>query len=106
LVDLGGILEPIISKLINLIKFWKMSMIDEANQQLRFFIVDDDPSIVDLQKALLEEAGHQAQSTTDSTAAMERIRDYAPDCVLLDLMMPNIGGLQLIGDIKKRGCPR
>jgi CheY-like chemotaxis protein len=37
---------------------------------------------------------------------MERIRDYAPDCVLLDLMMPNIGGLQLIGDIKKRGCPR
>ena len=59
-------------------------MIDEANQQLRFFIVDDDPSIVDLQKALLEEAGHQAQSTTDSTAAMERIRVYAPDCVLLD----------------------
>lgn len=72
----------------------------EQQRQLRIFIVDDDPFFVEYTKTLLCAAGHQVDSTTDSSKALKGIEAYRPDCVLLDLMMPGSGGLQLIGELK------
>lgn len=61
----------------------------------RIFIVDDDPMAVKVMTVLLEEAGHSITSTIDSTKAFEAILESKPDCVVCDLMMPEVDGLQL-----------
>lgn len=62
---------------------------------LRFFIVDDDPDMIQLETALLEMAGHQVESTSDSTQAVDLISKAKPDCVVLDIMMPGMDGLEV-----------
>jgi putative two-component system response regulator len=60
-------------------------------------IVDDEQLNIDLVQAYLEEESYHAfRSTTDSTNALELIRDYEPDVVLLDLMMPNVDGFEIL----------
>jgi phosphoribosyl 1,2-cyclic phosphodiesterase/ActR/RegA family two-component response regulator len=72
-----------------------------------FLIVDDDKEMIDLLTLLLEKSGHQVSSLTSSLAALEQIPQINPDCVLSDLIMPQINGidlfekLQSIPNIKK-----
>jgi phosphoribosyl 1,2-cyclic phosphodiesterase len=62
---------------------------------MRFFIVDDSKSAISLVRDPLLELGHEVESETDSTKALERIRWSKPDCAVLDIMMPGIDGLAL-----------
>jgi len=59
------------------------------------FVVDDDPASVELVESLLADVGHDVVSSTDSSSAREAIIDLKPDCVIADLMMPKVDGLQL-----------
>ncbi|MBF0294504.1 MAG: response regulator [Magnetococcales bacterium] len=63
-------------------------------------VVDDDPDHVSMIRSLLEKAGYTVTGETDSLLAMERIEALRPDCVLLDIMMPNLDGLQLCQKIR------
>ena len=67
---------------------------------MRFFIVDDSKSAITLIRDPLLELGHEVESETDSTQALERIRWSRPDCVVLDIMMPGIDGLALCKQIR------
>ena len=73
----------------------------DDNSGLLFFIVDDDELIIELQKALLEMAGHRVVSTTSSADALERIPVVRPDCVISDIMMPGIDGLALLRELRQ-----
>ncbi len=64
------------------------------------FLVDDDPLALKVMTAMLEGVGHTITSTVDSTAALDMIIEQAPDCVICDLMMPEVDGLQLCKRIK------
>jgi phosphoribosyl 1,2-cyclic phosphodiesterase len=68
---------------------------------LRFHIVDDDPDIVAMVEQLLRAAGHQLTTSTDSHTAIDDIRERRPDCVLLDIMMPGVDGLELCRRIRQ-----
>lgn len=61
-----------------------------------FFIVDDDPMVINLFRRYLEAAGHGVQSTTHSAGAVAEILSAKPSCVLLDIMMPEVDGLELL----------
>ncbi len=67
----------------------------------RVFIVDDYASIAVVAKTLLENAGHEATIFTSSTEALSEILSQKPDCVLLDIMMPGMDGLELCRQIRK-----
>ncbi|MCB2102918.1 MAG: response regulator [Rhodobacterales bacterium] len=70
--------------------------------KLNFFLVDDDPDMVALMTDLLVKAGHTV-TTTDSTAvALPRILDARPDCVMIDLMMPGMDGLELCRELRAK----
>jgi len=73
-----------------------------AKPKLNFFVVDDDPDIATFIVELLQEAGHQATFTTDSTSAVDKIAAEKPDCVLFDLMMPGLDGMELCAQIHER----
>lgn len=64
------------------------------------FIVDDDPDFVRLVESCLQAVGHEVRSTTSSPHALEEIHAFRPDCVLVDLMMPAVNGLQLCQQVK------
>lgn len=61
----------------------------------KFFIVDDDLVNSKLLVKILEKEGHTAFYNTSSVEAFHEILEKKPDCVLLDLMMPEIDGLEM-----------
>ena len=61
----------------------------------KIMIVDDDPNIRELLSALLRNAGHQTCTAADGRQALLTIMDEDPDLAIVDLMMPNMDGLEL-----------
>jgi two-component system, OmpR family, alkaline phosphatase synthesis response regulator PhoP len=57
--------------------------------------VDDEPPIVDLVSGYLRREGWEVQAADDGHAALEAIRAWDPDAIVLDLMLPGIDGLEV-----------
>ena len=58
----------------------------------RILVVDDDPQIVRLLRATVEQAGYQVSVAYDGETALHTLRRGHPDLVVLDLMLPNRDG--------------
>jgi two-component system alkaline phosphatase synthesis response regulator PhoP len=58
----------------------------------RILVVDDDPELVRLLSAYLEQAGFQVLAAHDGETALHVLRRERPDLVLLDLMLPDRDG--------------
>lgn len=69
---------------------------------MKLFIVDDDADIIEVMTVLLEAAGHSVSSSTAGTDALPRIAAKRPDCVLSDLMMAELDGLELCRELRRR----
>jgi len=67
---------------------------------MKFFVVDDELSIVQAATILLEGAGHEVTGFTSSVQALENVRSEKPDCLVIDIMMPEMDGLELCRKIK------
>ena len=61
----------------------------------RVLLVDDDSEILSLVQYSLEAAGHQVQVCDNGRDVMETIRTYAPELLILDVMLPGIDGYSL-----------
>ncbi|MBB2922200.1 response regulator transcription factor [Cellulomonas cellasea] len=61
----------------------------------RVVVVDDDPTITDVVSRYLTRAGHEVLVAADGATALHLARTEAPDLVVLDLMLPGIGGLEV-----------
>jgi DNA-binding response OmpR family regulator len=62
----------------------------------RVFVVDDEPDVVELLQTILEADGMQVGVATQGSVALERILSDPPDIVVLDLMMPDVDGFELL----------
>ncbi len=64
-------------------------------------MVDDDESTIDIIQMFLEEAGYtNFISTCDSTTAMSRLEDERPNVLLLDLVMPEVHGFDILEQVR------
>jgi len=63
-------------------------------------IVDDEPDNFDVIEALLFKDGYDLKFATSGTEAIERLPLYQPDVILLDVMMPELNGIQVCRQIK------
>ncbi len=64
-------------------------------------IVDDEPLVIEVIQAFLEEAGYKRfVSTSDSTAAIAMLLRERPDVLLLDINMPQVTGLDVLGSMQ------
>jgi DNA-binding response OmpR family regulator len=63
--------------------------------QPRILVVDDEPPIVELVAGYLVREGWDVRTAGDGLAAIQAIRDWAPDAVVLDLMLPGIDGIEV-----------
>jgi two-component system, OmpR family, alkaline phosphatase synthesis response regulator PhoP len=58
-------------------------------------IVDDEQRIIDLARMYIEQEGFRVESATDGREALDKILADAPALVVLDLMLPGMGGLEI-----------
>jgi CheY-like chemotaxis protein len=63
-------------------------------------VIDDEPFILMLVEDRLRRAGLQVVALRESVGAMQRIRREKPDLIILDWMMPELSGLELLRALK------
>ncbi len=74
---------------------------DSVTTNPRIVIIDDEPINIRVVRRMLMLAGYeQFFTTTDPAAALELIRSCQPDVVLLDIMMPEISGLEILRQLR------
>ena len=59
-------------------------------------VVDDDPHVCDLLRRLLARFGHSVRCAASGAEGLAAVRDEAPDLVILDWMMPEIDGAEVL----------
>jgi len=67
----------------------------------RILVVDDKELMRDSVAAILSRKGHTVLTAADGHAALGRIADKRPECVVTDLQMPGMNGLELLEAIRK-----
>ena len=61
----------------------------------RVLVVDDDPKVCETLDRYLAHAGYATASALDGAKALALVQTFAPDLVVLDLMLPRVGGLEV-----------
>jgi CheY-like chemotaxis protein len=69
-------------------------------KKYKILLVDDDADVLTSAKIALEPLGHTLLTASDGLAALERADAEDPDIVVLDLMLPKRGGLQILQRLK------
>ncbi len=64
--------------------------------QKKILLVDDESDVTDLLDYKLRQAGYAVRTLNDSLRALSMARDFRPDLIVLDVMMPELTGLQLL----------
>jgi class 3 adenylate cyclase len=67
----------------------------------KILIVDDEPFNLDLLEQELQDQGYTIERATDGAEALEKVPSFLPDVILLDYMMPNMNGLEVLGRLRK-----
>ena len=79
---------------------------DAAPTRARILVVDDEPAIREYVTSLLSELGHEILVAADGAEALRLARERQPHLVLLDIMMPELSGIevcrQLRADLRTR----
>jgi DNA-binding response OmpR family regulator len=68
----------------------------ETGTAQRVVVIDDERSIREMLEIGLAQAGFEVRTAIDGPDGLTVIRDWNPDCIVLDIMMPKIDGLSLI----------
>ena len=66
----------------------------------RILLVDDEPDIVSLAQARLEQIGYEVISACDGQEGLDKARAEAPDLIILDLMLPKLDGYKVCQMLK------
>ena len=76
-----------------------------ANQtpQTKLLVVDDEPDIVELLSASLKYHGYEVATANSGRQAMEEARRFRPDMILLDVMMPELDGFDVLRRLRGEG---
>jgi DNA-binding response OmpR family regulator len=68
---------------------------------MKILIVDDDRHISELIALYLEKEGYETRAAFGGRQALQAFQSYAPHLVLLDLMLPEMDGYQVCGELRK-----
>ena len=67
---------------------------------MKILIVEDEPSLRELIQRSLEKERYVVEAAGDFNSALRKIEDYDYDCILLDIMLPDGSGLDLLERLK------
>jgi two-component system alkaline phosphatase synthesis response regulator PhoP len=64
-------------------------------------IVDDEPDVIAIVGGRLRKAGFAVEGAYNGTEAIEKVKAKRPDCIVLDVMMPEKDGYEVCAELKK-----
>ena len=67
---------------------------------VRVLVVDDEPSLAELLASVLRYEGWDIQTAGDGKTAVQAAREFRPDAVILDVMLPDISGLEVLSRLR------
>jgi two-component system KDP operon response regulator KdpE len=76
-------------------------MLDTSSRKYRILVVDDERRMVGFIRLNLEQDGFEVIEAFNGNEALERLRDSLPDLILLDVMMPDIDGFEVLRMIRE-----
>ena len=69
---------------------------------MKFYLIDDDWDMVQYVTALLESAGHEVHSGVSGVSNLPKIVARKPDAILVDLVMAEMDGIELVGQLRAK----
>ena len=70
--------------------------------QKKVLLVDDDPDFVNAIKTVLDNADYEVLVAYDGDECLEKVGAFAPDLIVLDVMMPGKDGYEVCDELKAR----
>jgi len=67
----------------------------------KILIVEDDSFIRDIYQVRFSQEDFEVVATEDGIVAIEKLKEFTPDIILLDIIMPMMDGLDVLREIKK-----
>ena len=67
----------------------------------RILVVDDEDIVIKSCMRILEDGDYQIDSAHDGREALRKVEDSPYDIMIVDIMMPNIGGLEVLRRVKE-----
>jgi len=68
----------------------------------KILVVDDEVTLLNTVRVYLEQEGYAVQTATNGRSALLTFRDFQPDLVVLDIMLPEIDGLEVLRQLRQR----
>ncbi len=67
----------------------------------RIAVIDDEPNIRDLLSLALGHRGFAVRCAADGAAGLALVREWSPDLIVLDVMMPKVSGIELLAALRR-----
>lgn len=78
-------------------------MTEQGNQRKKVLLIDDDITSLDIVSFLFEERGFDVERCVEGFSAIEYVKAHKPDVIVVDLMMPQINGVDTVKKIRALG---
>ncbi len=78
-----------------------MDSMNQVSTKGRVLIADDEPKVVSIVRSYLQKDGYQVFEAIDGKRALEVFRREKPDLVILDIMMPEVDGLDVLREVRR-----
>ena len=79
---------------------------DQSSAPAKILIADDNPQNVELLEAYLSDFGCEIRTAHDGEETLKAVEEFAPDLLLLDVMMPRLSGFEVCRKIRANPRPR
>lgn len=73
-----------------------------TKEPFTILVVDDEPYMIRLLQHHIERAGYRLVKATNGREALERIAEDQPDLIIMDVMMPEINGLEVLAQLRQQ----
>ncbi len=69
-------------------------------EERKVLLIEDEPNIIEAIRFILSRDGWRVDTHSDGKSAVEAVRDRAPDLIILDVMLPNRSGYDILNDLR------
>ena len=69
-------------------------------RQTTILVIDDEEGVRDSCRQTLSKDGYRVETAGDGDSGLQKVEDTKPDLVLVDLVMPGIGGMELLQEVR------
>ena len=74
-----------------------------SSAALKALVVDDEPSLVELLGTVLRYEGWQVRTAPNGAVALKLVKEFMPDVIVLDVMMPDLDGFEVLKRLRSEG---